>query len=214
MRGRDGIQAGFTLLEILIAMTLSVLLLGVLTAGMRQVVDQWQDGNNPFEDQLDASLITLQFERALLGAWPHGYIDQDTLENNVFFAGGTETLSWVSTVSPQARQELTAWQLSGEDRDGVILKTVPAFADDPSERLEAAIGTVILPEQELRLSYLTIDDVDRPEWLEEWDGAEHQSLPLAVRLTLSSRDRPRDETELVLPILHRQHESIQPEDAE
>ena len=206
-------QTGFTLLEILIAMSLSVLLLGTLTAGMSLVVDRWQDSSSPLETELDASIVFLQIERALLGAMPHGYVDQDTLARNVFFAGGSETLAWVSTVSPQVKQELTAWQLSGEEREGVTLKAVPALADDPAERLELAAGTLILPDFELMLSYLTLDDLGRVEWLEEWDGPDYQSLPMAVRLSFSGGEAVgADDSEIVIPLLHRESDSIEPVD--
>jgi general secretion pathway protein J len=209
-------QLGFTLLEVMIAMTLSVLLLAIVTAGMRTVVDEWQDrSTGPFEEQVDTRLILLQIEQALLGAAPHSYIDQDTLERNVFFVGLEDSLTWVSSISPQARQQLTAWQLSGAEREGVILKSAPAYADDPTERLENTSGTLILPDYELTVSYLDIDEVERPEWLEEWSGIEYQLLPMAVRLRLTNPDVDSDrEFALIVPLLHRQHEEIQPVDTQ
>jgi general secretion pathway protein J len=209
-----GRQRGFTLLEVLIAMTLSVILLAIVTAGMRSVVDEWQErSSGPFEDRVDAGLILLQIERALLGSEPHSYIDQDTLEQNVFFVGTEESVTWISSVSPQARQQLTAWQLIGTERDGVVLKSVPAFAGNPLERLEETTGSLILPDFELVAAYLDIDDVDRPDWLDEWDGVEYQLLPMAVRLRLIPPvESDDDEIELVVPLLHRQHESIAPVD--
>lgn len=207
-------QTGFTLLEVVIALTLSAFLLAILTAGMRAVVDQWQDSSNPFENELDTSLIFLQIERALLGAFPHSYVDQDTLERNVFFLGSSDSIAWVSTVSPRARQEVTAWQLMRGDQGGVLLKSTPAFTDDPTERLDSASGALILPDMRLTLSYLVLDDFNRPEWLEEWDGAEYQLLPLAVRLSFESSERPENGTEYLIPVLHRQHEEIQPVDIE
>lgn len=213
MRRASASQTGFTLIEVVIALTLSALLLATLTAGMRMVVDQWQDSNNPFEDELDDSLIYLQIEQALLGASPTSYIDQDTLEQNVFFAGASDSLTWVSTVSPQAKQQMTVWQLTQEDLDGVLLKSAPALTDDPTERMEEVTGTLVLPGLRLSLSYLDRDDLARPEWLDEWDGAEYQELPMAVRLQFSDPDRgDEDDMELVIPMLHRQHEDIQPVD--
>jgi general secretion pathway protein J len=214
MRQSRRAQAAFTLLEMLIAMALSVVLLGILTAGTRAVVDEWQDSTNPFETRLERSLILLQLEQALLGAVPHSYVDHDTLEQNVFFEGGTDTISWASTVSPQAKQALTAWQLATEGLDGVVLKSTPAFADHPIERLDAATGTLVLPEVELTLSYLTLDDLGRAEWLEEWSGAERQSLPLAVRLEFAEGTRSDEKVEVVVPLFARQHETIQPVDVE
>jgi general secretion pathway protein J len=206
---------GFTLVEILVAMTLTALLLGILTAGMRAVVDEWQDTSNPFEDQLDASLVYLQIEQALFGAAPASYIDQDTLEQDVFFDGADDSISWVSTISPQARQQLTAWRLADGDRDGVILKTTPAFTDDPTERLDDATGTLALPGLRLTVAYLDLDDQGRPDWLDEWNGAEHESLPMAVRLRFEGTARGDDsETQIIVPIIDRQHETIQPVDTQ
>lgn len=207
-------QLGFTLLEMLIAMALSVVLLGILTAGTRAVVDEWQDSTNPFETRLERSLILLQLEQALLGAVAHSYVDQDTLEQNVFFEGGADSIAWVSTVSPQARQELTAWQLRMEGLDGVLLKSTPAFADYPIERLDAVTGTLVLPEVELTLSYLRLDDLGRAEWLEEWSGVEFQSLPLAVRLEFAEEGRLDAAVEMLVPLFARQHETIQPVDVQ
>ena len=208
------IPRGFTLLEVLIAMTLSVMLLAIVTGGMRTVVDEWQDrSTGPFEEKVDNGLVLLQLQRALLGASPHSYIDQDTLEQNVYFVGAEDSVTWVSSVSPRANQQLTAWQLVMSERDGVVLKTAPAFADDPTLRLDEIAGALILPGYELTASYLTIDDVERPEWLEDWNGAEYQQLPMAVRLELENSDLNDDQQiELIVPFQHRQHESIQPVD--
>lgn len=214
MSSRRENQDGFTLIEIMIAMTLSVILLAIVTAGTRAVVDEWQErSTGPFEERVDTGLILLQIEQALLGASPHSYVDQDTLEQNVFFVGTEESVTWVSSVSPQARQQMTAWELTGAEREGVILKSVPAFADNPMERLEESTGTLVLPGYELTLSYLTLDQVERPEWLDEWDGVEYQILPMAVRLVLTAPDdSDAADVELVVPVLNRQHESIQPVD--
>jgi len=212
MRIRKENADGFTLIEIMIAMTLSVILLAIVTAGTRAVVDEWQERSTaPFEERVDTGLILLQIEQALLGAYPHSYIDQDTLEQNVFFVGTEESVTWVSSVSPQARQQLTAWELSVDERDGVILKSVPAFADNPVGRLDESTGTLVLPGYDLTLSYLTLDQVERPDWLEEWDGVEYQILPMAVRLQLTPPDESgASDIELVVPVLNRQHETIQP----
>lgn len=205
---------GFTLLEVLIAMVLSAVLLGTLTAGMSLVVDEWQDSNTPLERILDHELLFLQLESALLGVTPHSYIDVDTLENNVFFVGTEESLTWVSTVSPQANQQLTAWQLLADERDGVILKVTPAYADNPEERFEELAGVPLFPDFDLEASYLTIDDQGRPEWLDEWLAADYQQLPMAVRLRLYEAEVGGDELFVTVPVLTRQHETIEPVDIE
>jgi hypothetical protein len=110
---------------------------------------------------------------------------------------------------------MTAWQLRDDGRSGVVLKTAPAFADNPLERIENATGTPLIADARMAVAYLTLDDAGRPEWLEEWDASEYQELPMAVRLTLSGEGRSTaTDLELVVPILVRQHESIQPVDVQ
>jgi general secretion pathway protein J len=92
---------GFTLLEILIALSLTAMLLSMLTAGVYGVVRDWDNNAEGLERTLDQSTALLQLERALQGAFPHSFRNLDTLGREVYFDGRSDELAWVSTVSPQ-----------------------------------------------------------------------------------------------------------------
>ncbi len=79
-------QRGFTLLEIVIAMTLTALLLGMLSAGLYGVVNDWRNETGGLESGLDEALVVLQLDRALQAAFPHTYIDREQLPSGCIFA--------------------------------------------------------------------------------------------------------------------------------
>ena len=61
-------QQGFTLLELIVSMTLTALLLGMLSAGMYSVVNDWTRQTDGLDQAIDKSLVLLQIERAMEAA--------------------------------------------------------------------------------------------------------------------------------------------------
>lgn len=204
-------EHGFTLLELMLAMALTALLLGMLSAGVYTVVNDWQEETGALDATLDKTLVVLQLERALLAGFPHTYVDSERLSRHVWFIGDSDSLAFVSAVSPQRSPGLTAWQLDS-DSDGLRLKLTPAFADDPETRLEGLEPTLLLPGYRASFRYLLQRNPEEKEWLDTWDGAEQQSLPLAVHLVLSPLDADLEEPELeiVAPIRAWRHFEIEP----
>jgi prepilin-type N-terminal cleavage/methylation domain-containing protein len=203
---------GFTLLEIMLSMALTALLLGMLSAGVYAVVNDWQEETSGLDTTLDRTLVVLQLERALLAAFPHTYIDSERLSTHVYFDGDANSLQFVSAVSPQRGVGLTAWRLESDSEDGLLLTLTPAFAGNPDLRLDEQEPTALLPAYRATFRYLLQRNPDEKEWLEEWRGAEQQSLPLAVHIVLTPLDDELGEPELdiVAPIRSWQHVEIQP----
>ena len=206
-------SSGFTLLEILIALALTAMLLTMLTAGVYGVVRDWDDNAAGLENSLEEAVAILQLERALIGAFAHGYRDPETLGRHVYFDGHADRLSWASTVSPQRASGLTAWRLESTRDEGLILRLAPALSNNPSRRLDDAEPVTLLAGYGLQIQYLfETPDFER-RWRDEWDGSELQSLPLAVHIKLSPQDRTSDkpDLEVVAPISVTQHRSIRPQ---
>lgn len=205
-------QTGFTLLEILLALGLTAMLLGLLSTGVYIVAEDWNRSTDRLDNNLDESLAILQIERALYGAFPHSYADDDTLSRLVYFIGEDDSLSWVSTVSPQRTPGLMTWELTNE-KTGVLLKLVPAFSDDPSPRLEEATPILVLPNYEASFAYLYLELDDTRQWREDWYGEELQSLPLAVYVKftpLDDQDGRLQPLEIVARVLANEHRNLRP----
>ena len=99
---------GFTLIEVILALGLTTLLLGLLSSSVFIVAGDWNRSSNSLDENLDTSLAVLQLDRALHGAFPHSFTNEETLNRQVYFTGEDDFLSWVSTVSPQRLPGLTA----------------------------------------------------------------------------------------------------------
>ncbi len=205
-------QQGFTLLEIMVSMTLTAMLLGMLSAGVYSVVNDWQNETSVLDETLDKSLVLLQIERALFAAFPHSYIDYDTLEREVYFDGYEDEMRWVSTVSPQRRTGLTAWRLTNDYEQGLQLTLTPAYSDNPDVRFENLEPTLILPNYTAEYLFLVQRNEDEKEWVDEWVSEDMRSLPIAVQIILTPIDDRLDDEilEVLAAIKTWQHEDIQP----
>ncbi|MEX0965060.1 MAG: prepilin-type N-terminal cleavage/methylation domain-containing protein [Pseudohongiellaceae bacterium] len=206
-------QKGFTLVEIILSLGLTALLLGLLSTGVYIVAEDWNRNSDVLDESLDQALVVLQIDRALTGAFPHSYTNFDTLGREIYFHGEDDYLSFVSTVSPQRDPGLTAWELYSVADEGVYLNLVPAFSDNPSERLAESDASLILPNYSVEFSYLYQELNEEKVWADEWFGDEELSLPLAIYVRfIPERDFAdiNEELEIVAPIKNNQHRSIRP----
>ena len=205
---------GFTLIEVILALGLTTLLLGLLSSSVFIVAGDWNRSSNSLDENLDTSLAVLQLDRALHGAFPHSFTNEETLNRQVYFTGEDDFLSWVSTVSPQRLPGLTAWELTVDSEEGVYLRLAPAFSDNPSSRLEASNPVLFLPGYDLEISYLFEQLDQRKIWTDSWEAQELLSLPLAVYIRLTPNSDKDEELEIVARIRNNEHRSIRPNELE
>lgn len=203
---------GFTLVEVILALALTATLLGLLSTGVYVVARDWNSNSDRLDRHLDEALSILQIDRALHGAFPHGYTDPENSARYVYFVGEDDYLSWVSTVSPQRQAGLMAWELFSNE-DGVHLSLAPAYSDYPGERLEEAEPELILPDYEASFSYLYQELDESRQWRDDWVGEEMQSLPLAVQVLftpIDDQDGALEELEVVARVASNQHRNLRP----
>jgi len=201
---------GFTLVEVILALALTATLLGLLSTGVYVVAQDWNRNADQLDRHLDEALAILQIDRALHGAFPHGYADPESLTRYVYFVGEDDYLSWVSTVSPQRQPGLTAWELFNTE-EGVQLSLAPAFSDYPGDRLEESEPQLILPDYTVSFSYLYQELDETRQWRDDWFGEEQQSLPLGVYVRFRPMDDQqgsREDLEIVARIASNQHRTL------
>jgi len=206
-------QTGFTLVEIILSLGLTALLLGLLSSGVYIVAEDWNRNSGVLDESLDQALVVLQIDRALHGAFPHSYTNVDTLGREIYFLGEDDYLSFVSTVSPQRSPGLTVWEMYTVEGEGVYLSLVPAFSDNPTERLSESEPILVLENYTAEFSYLYQDLNENRLWADEWYGTEKLSLPLAIYVRfVPERDFQdvNEELEIVARIKNNQHRSIRP----
>jgi general secretion pathway protein J len=205
-------EGGFTLIEVVLSLALTAMLLSLLSTGMYAVMNDWENDTAVLDESLDETVAILQLERALQGAFPHSYRDVNSLGRLVYFQGEDETLSWVSTVSPQRSGGLTAWRLESVVDEGVYLQLAPAMSDDPAPRLDTVEPVLLLPNYTARFSYLYEELDFSKQWREDWPGQEMFVLPLAVHVLLTPIERAdRDKViNIVARIRANEHRELRP----
>lgn len=204
-------HGGFTLIEIILSLALTALLLSLLSTGMYSVMNDWENDTAALDASLDETVAILQLERALQGAFPHSYQDYETLGRFVYFDGQDDTLSWVSTVSPQRSGGLTAWRLESVDDEGVYLRLAPAMSDNPQARLEDTEPVLLLENYTAAFSYLYEELDFSKQWRDDWPGVDLQALPLAVHVLLTPTDTnavPDEPLNIIARIRANEHREL------
>lgn len=192
------------------ALALTGMLLGLLSTGVYIVAEDWNRNSDRLDANLDDAVAILQIDRALQGAFPHSYTNEDTLTRQLYFTGEDDFVSWVSAVSPQRTPGLTAWELFNVDDEGVYLSLAPAYSDNPAQRLSESEPQLILPGYAAQFSYLYEELDESKRWRDDWEAEEFLGLPLAVYVRFEPDDRDREVLEIVARIRNNEHRSIRP----
>ena len=198
-------QRGFTLLEVVIALTIVATLLVVMFGGLRAGLTAWQRGDARAEVLDRTRSITQIVTRTLGAAHPYMTSAQGGEGPRLLFEGTPERVAFVTAAPPfptAAPIAFTAVALSQDAGPvpGLAVRQKPLPNGDPFDRgLQPALvdGTV----SEVHFRYLRESD---RAWIENWDTAEEKALPLAIEITLSivqtGRSAPQPPLIVSLPV--------------
>jgi general secretion pathway protein J len=201
-------QRGFTLVEVVIALTIVATLLVVMFGGLRAGLTAWQRGDARAEVLDRTRSITQIVTRTLGAAHPYMTSAQGGEAPRLLFEGTPERVAFVTAAPPfptAAPIAFTAVALSQDAGPvpGLAVRQKPLPNGDPFDRgLQPALvdGTV----SEIHFRYLRESD---QAWIENWDAAEEKALPLAVEITLTivqaERSAPQPPLIVSLPVRTR-----------
>lgn len=203
---------GFTLLELLIAMTLSTVLMVVLVSGFSLISKNWEKQDNRLDASIDQSLIRIELENAIMGAFPYTY--QDKKKTYIYFTGEKQSLGFVSTLSPSYNNQITIWQLQANHKGGLDIRVSEALTGDPQAVLarqsgKAAEPTHVLADKSVRFSYLDKDKNGHTQWLNQWDGKQRRALPQAVKISLEAKEAVSTRNDQIIALIFaHEHQTI------
>ena len=182
-------QVGFTLLELLVAITLMSLVLVLLYSGLRLGLNGWDSGEQRAEAASRLRLVQ-EFLRRQLAQSMTVYRINERQEREVVFGGQSNGVEFVAPMLTQLGQGgLYRIRIEAGDHQ-LRLRWRPYLPHDPAageERetvlLDAVSGVewaYFGPEQD--------DDTSPPRWRSDWSSS--QRRPLLARLNLSWRGEP------------------------
>lgn len=186
-----GVTSGFTLLELVISMTIFSLIIVGVYAGLNIGAESAARGiARSIANQRARAALSLM-NRQLKSAYP--LILQAEGETFVYFFGGPRELSFISSAGRAEAGGLTKITYFLREEHGRsslwVRTTAPVLPADLVDNHEGGLvqESQILPEvEELTWGYFGQVQT-QTEWTDEWDGRERQELPQIIRCAWRAR---------------------------
>ena len=221
MKWKPSNEAGFTLLELIVAITLiAVMSVGVWTA-LDLCVRSWTRGMEKIEvNQRDRSTQDL-VRKQIASAYPlipspatsvsgaqNTVIPISATSTPVFY-GGENSLRFVTTNSLLSMDSGGPVMVTYEaevDSEGnifIVQREAPYTGQGVYDGGFTSSVYVFYNLKECTFEYYNSGDADNPaEWLTEWDTASRRRLPAAVRISMLYKDASRGEPgkQMIIPL--------------
>jgi general secretion pathway protein J len=182
---------GFTLLELLIAISLLGFILTILFGGMRLGIRSWEAGESRAQETTRHAIVHAFLRRQLSQVVPHRWIED--AKSDLAFTGERDSLRIVAPVAVQLGPGglyLVSIELSKKDEGGqlVLKRVIPTRQDTDFSSLNSAENTVLIDEVEaLDLAYFGSETInDKPVWRNQWRN--QAVLPYLIRIRLKLKN--------------------------
>jgi general secretion pathway protein J len=174
---------GFTLLEVLIALSIVGLLLTIAFGAFRVAMAAWRQGEDRVEAHQHVRALGYTLSRALGAAYAYRGTRGLSPETVILFFADKNRLEFVTQAPPLPLQMPIAFTavviaLDEDDRPGLVVRERALPNRNPFTD-----GAVVLHDPSvtsLAFKFLT-DDGD---WVETWDGQDARTIPRSVQLRL------------------------------
>ena len=201
---RAGRSAGFTLLEIMVAMLLLTVIVTSSVSLLFTNIRSWDGLVNDSEAALTESLIHDRLTHLLSHVSP--MVWKSGGERNLAFAGERDRVHFISRAPQQFRsgelfEYLLAQEYDADNQANLVLYYAPYYPGQLEFRLpeKGTRRTLITDTGGITLSYLGQQEAGRQaDWWERWESGA-TDLPLMVRLDMASAGDGDETYSLTVP---------------
>ena len=179
---RHARTGGFTLLELLIALSIVGVLLAIAFGGLRMAVMAWTRGEDRAEAQQHARGLAQILTRTVGAAYPYQGAFGEGSEKRLLFTGAAHRVELVSQVSPfpsGVTAAFTAVIISLEDAAqgrALVIRQRILPNREPFSKAEVVLRDPTI--QGLDVKYL----VGEGSWSDTWDADAEKKLPAAIQI--------------------------------
>lgn len=199
---KHGRQRGFTLIEIVIALSIVGALLVIMFGGLRVGLGAWRRGEDLAELLEHERNVDQIVDRAVTGSYLYNPGTTPASQPGILFEGAPDRLAFVTVappVPPSVPIAFTAVTISLETgaAPGLAIRQKALPNLDPFEAVPPAFVDPAVTA--LRFRYLREVGAD---WEERWDATKEKGLPVAVEVMLTTQfgGRRIEHPPLVIPI--------------
>jgi general secretion pathway protein J len=183
-----GRAEGFTLVEVVIAVSIVGALLAIVVGGLRVGLAAWRQGDARADTLQRSRSLTQLIIRTLAGTHPYREGAIGPTASGIVFEGAPDRLAFVTATPPLPDPvpiAFTAVTLAGE-AEGLTMRQRPLPAHEPFELGPAALTDPAVVA--VRFRYRRAEDAP---WQNRWNGALEKALPGAVEIALTTEQNGR-----------------------
>lgn len=212
VRPNEG-TSGFTLLEMVITLTILGFILLIIFGAFRLGISAWEKGESSREEYQKVRAVLQVVSRQLKSMVPYKVKTEMAEGDYLAFEGRPRSLKFVSTLSMRANQPEGFVYAIYEFRDGGnrsgslivyeqrVLIRKNFFEEGPREESGVPLIEGI---SDIQFEYYREEDPlkNRQEgWVEAWSAKEEKELPRAVRMTVTYKNGTNEQEETSLTLL-------------
>jgi general secretion pathway protein J len=176
---------GFTLIELMLALSLVALVLMTALAGLRVGVSAWRGGEARAETQQHQRGLIQALDHVVAGAYPYLMAPPEGGQPAVLFEGEENRIAFVTgapPVPPPAPAAFVAVTVAMAGGDGRGLEVRQRVMPNRDAFVPTGEPAFVDPEvTSVRFRYLGDD------WSERWEPTRQRPMPRAVEITVSTR---------------------------
>ena len=194
-----GTALGFTLMEVLVTLTILGFILLIIFGAFRLGSSAWSRGESKKEEYQKVRIISQLISQQIKSAVPYKIKSQKAEGDYLAFEGKAHSLRFVSAFPMKSRQAegfvyaVYEFKEGGKEEGRLVLYEQRVlnkdfFADDLREDLGVSILEGV---SNVRFEFYREEDPDQnkpEEWMEEWDSKEEKKLPRALRMIITQKN--------------------------
>jgi general secretion pathway protein J len=174
---------GFTLVELVLALSIAAAVLVIVFGGLRVGLAAWGKGEARAARLDHARGVLVLLERTLDGAFPYHFVPAEQREPRILFDGRPDRVTFATLTPPFPASVPIAFTAVSLSSEGTGLTLRQQVLPNPLA-LDRLAPVLVDPETTaVRFRYL---GEEPGAWQDEWDMSREETIPRAVEITLVS----------------------------